>query len=274
MRGWVLLAAACLCTPVAAPVLADDGTEEIAATCVACHGEDGQPISAEIPIIFGQQEGYLCFQIRDFKTGARKSEVMSPLVADLTKDQMKALAAYFAAKTWPRLMQSATPEQKAAALQADTAAGCTGCHLEGYVGASTAPRLAGQQPTYLDQTLGQFKTKARANNPGMSGIMPTFSDDAISAISAYLAALYDSIVQRGAGSGSRVVAAARSNAALPSWSRRSACAPAASSVAIIALWHCSAAIISASAPARRARASMPPAAAACRSGRRNCCPRL
>lgn len=189
MRGWVLLAAACLCTPVETAVLADAGIEEVAATCVACHGEDGQPISAEIPIIFGQQEGYLYFQIRDFKTGARKSEVMSPVVADFTKDQMKALAAYFAAKTWPRLPQSATPEQKATALQADTAAGCTGCHLEGYVGASTAPRLAGQQPTYLDQTLLQFKTKARANNPGMSGIIETFSDDAISAISAYLASL-------------------------------------------------------------------------------------
>lgn len=189
MRAWLPLAALTLCTPVSAPVLADDGIEEVAATCVACHGEDGQPISAEIPIIFGQQEGYLYFQIRDFKTGARQNEVMSPLVGDLTKDQMKALAAYFAAKTWPRTAQSATDEQKATALQADTAAGCTGCHMEGYAGASTAPRLAGQQPTYLDQTLGQFKTKARANNPGMSGIMQTFSDDAISAISAYLAAL-------------------------------------------------------------------------------------
>lgn len=189
MRVWVLLAPLVLCALAASPVRAQDGTEETAATCVACHGEDGQPISAEIPIIFGQQEGYLYFQLRDFKTGARKSEVMGPLVADFTKDQMKALAAYIAAKTWSRIAQSATPEQKAAALQANIAAGCTGCHLEGYVGASTAPRLAGQQLASLDQTLGQFKTKARGNNPGMSGIMETFSDDAISAISAYLAAL-------------------------------------------------------------------------------------
>ena len=44
----------------------------------------------------------------------------------------------------------ATPEQKAVAQQANIAAGCTGCHLEGYLGASTAPRLAGQQPVYLE----------------------------------------------------------------------------------------------------------------------------
>ncbi|MFO1049637.1 MAG: hypothetical protein U1E52_17285 [Geminicoccaceae bacterium] len=189
MRGWILLAALALCTPVTTPVRAEDSTEDIAATCVTCHGEDGQPVSAEIPIIFGQQEGYLYFQIRDFKLGTRKSEVMSPLVADLTKDQMKALAAYFAAKTWPRLPQSATPEQKGVAQQANISAGCTGCHLEGYVGASTAPRLAGQQATYLNLTLGQFKTKERANNPGMSGIIETFTDDDIGAISAYLASL-------------------------------------------------------------------------------------
>ena len=40
------------------------------ATCTACHGEDGRPISPEIPVISGQQEGYLYFQLRDFKSGA------------------------------------------------------------------------------------------------------------------------------------------------------------------------------------------------------------
>ena len=39
------------------------------------------------PVIFGQQEGYLYFQLRDFKSGARKSEVMGGIAADLSRDE-------------------------------------------------------------------------------------------------------------------------------------------------------------------------------------------
>ena len=66
---------------------------------------------------------------------------------------------------------------------------CTACHMEGYLGASTAPRLAGQQQAYLELTLSQFKTKQRGNNPGMSGIVETFPDADLAAIAAYLGSL-------------------------------------------------------------------------------------
>ena len=102
---------------------------------------------------------------------------------------MKALAAYFATKTWPRLEQSATSEQAEIAQRANTAAMCTACHMDGYVGVSTAPRLAGQQQAYLELTLSQFKTKQRANNPGMSGIVETFPDSDLVAMAAYLGSL-------------------------------------------------------------------------------------
>lgn len=188
MRVWIygaLLAGQLIAT---GPLLAET-VEETAATCSACHGEDGRPISPEIPVIWGQQEGYLYFQLRDFKSGARQNEVMSGIVAEMTKDEMKALAAYFTHQAWPRLDQTATPDQAAVATRANTAAMCTSCHMEGYLGASTAPRLAGQQQTYLAQTLHQFKTKERANNPGMSGIVETFADADLAAVAAYLGSL-------------------------------------------------------------------------------------
>ena len=61
--------------------------------------------------------------------------------------------------------------------------------MDGFVGASTAPRLAGQQQPYLELTLHQFKTKERANNPGMSGIVETFPDADLAAAAAYLGSL-------------------------------------------------------------------------------------
>ena len=46
---------------------------EKAQLCAACHGANGVPIDKTIPVIWGQQAGYLYLQLRDFKSGARKN---------------------------------------------------------------------------------------------------------------------------------------------------------------------------------------------------------
>jgi cytochrome c553 len=188
MRVWIFGALLSLPALWPSPSWAET-VEEKAATCEACHGEDGHPLAPEIPVIFGQQEGYLYLQLRDFKTGARKNDVMNGIAGELSKDEMKALAANFAARTWPRLEQTATPEQASVATQVNISGMCTSCHMDGFVGASTAPRLAGQQQPYLELTLHQFKTKERANNPGMSGIVGTYPDADLGAMAAYLGSL-------------------------------------------------------------------------------------
>lgn len=188
MRAWIT--AALLMTATFSPsVPRAETAEELAVTCAACHGEDGLPNAPEVPVISGQQQGYLYLQLRDLKSGARQSEVMSPIAADLSKDEMKALAAFFAARPWPRLDQSATPAQTEIAQRTNIAGTCTACHMEGYLGVSTAPRLAGQQQAYLELTMSQFKTKQRGNNPGMSGILESFPDPDLAAMAAYLGSL-------------------------------------------------------------------------------------
>lgn len=167
-----------------------EGIEEKAAVCSACHGENGVPIDKVTPIIWGQMEGYIYLQLRDFKSGARANDLMQPVVADLTKDDLKALAAYFAAKPWPDLQQpSASKDVAAAALALNTSVGCTGCHLGEYQGDSTVPRLAGQQHEYMDKTIKEFRDRTRANNPGMSDLMLASPPDGLQAMSAYLAGL-------------------------------------------------------------------------------------
>ncbi len=78
----------------------------LAQTCEACHGANGIPLSPEIPNIWGQNEGYIYLELRDMKSGDRKNELMSSVVADLSKEDMAALAAYYAAKPWPDLKQA------------------------------------------------------------------------------------------------------------------------------------------------------------------------
>ena len=77
--------------------------EDKAQVCAACHGDKGIPIATAIPVIWGQQLGYLYLQLRDFKSGARKNEQMSPISAPLQRDDLMALAQYFSEKPWPNL---------------------------------------------------------------------------------------------------------------------------------------------------------------------------
>src|ERR1041384_57996 len=108
---------------------AGQGIEEKAQLCAACHGENGIPQQKSMPVIWGQYQGYLYLQLRDFKSGARKNDIMSPLAETLSRDDMMALALYFSQKRWPDLQQPpAPPDVAARAVRANGSVGCTGCH--------------------------------------------------------------------------------------------------------------------------------------------------
>jgi cytochrome c553 len=164
--------------------------EEKAQLCAACHGEDGVPQETPTPVIWGQTEGYLYLQLRDYKLGTRKNEIMSQIASTLEKQDMFDLAAYFTAKPWPNLPQAAASDDDTKqALTANTAVGCTGCHLDKYQGTGTAPRLSDQRAEYLEGTMIAFRNKERGNNPGMTSLMNSISESDIKALAAYLAAL-------------------------------------------------------------------------------------
>jgi cytochrome c553 len=164
----------------------DDKTQ----ACGACHGENGVPLDKSWPVIWGQHQGYLYLQLRDFKSGARKSDVMGPIAQALERDDMLAIALYFSQKAWPDLRQARANEAVAArAARANTSVGCTGCHQAGYLGEGTQPRLAGQSADYILRSMMDFRSHARGNNPGMSDLMNAASEDDLRALAAYLAGL-------------------------------------------------------------------------------------
>lgn len=162
---------------------------ELVPMCLACHGENGVPNYAESPVIDGQHEGYLYIQLRDYKNGARKHEVMNEIVKDLSRQDMRELAAFFAKRPWPRLQQTAEEGDDVVAERLASAGMCKECHLGGYLGDSTVPRLAGQLTSYLVVTMRAFKTKERANNAAMSSLLDTYTDEEIDALARYLGAL-------------------------------------------------------------------------------------
>lgn len=164
--------------------------EEKTQVCAGCHGENGKPVDKTIPNIWGQQAGYIYMQLRDFKLGNRKSDIMQPIASGFERDDMLAIAQYFSQKPWPDLGQPRAPKEVAQRAQAANGSiGCTGCHLDKFQGDSTVPRLAGMGRDYLLQTMTDFRTRARGNNPGMSDLMIATSPEDLAALADYLAGL-------------------------------------------------------------------------------------
>jgi cytochrome c553 len=158
-------------------------------TCVACHGEKGASTQPMFPILAGQELYYLYLQLRDFKSGARKNEIMAPIASPLEKDEMMLIAEYFSEQQWPAIEFEASTEKVNAARQAINAGQCVACHLGGFEGNSRVPRAAGQYSEYLNKTLLEFKNKVRTNSPAKNSLFATFSDEDIKALADYLAGL-------------------------------------------------------------------------------------
>lgn len=70
-----------------------------AATCVGCHGADGNSMVPNFPKLAGQHASYLEKTLKDFRDGFRKNATMAPFAAGLTDEEIKELAEYYAAQT-------------------------------------------------------------------------------------------------------------------------------------------------------------------------------
>jgi len=188
MRRLTCLAIVMLAVGAPAGAARADPIEGKAAICGACHGMKGVPANPTIPVLWGQNEGYIYLELRDYKLGHRQNASMSAIAAGLDKDTMKALAAYFANQPWPDLQQKSPPAEVAQRAEGVSAsAACKGCHLDAWQGDAATPRVAGQTQSYLRTTMQQFRSGERANNPWMAALLKTYSDADIDALASYLA---------------------------------------------------------------------------------------
>lgn len=67
-----------------------------AVQCATCHGMKGIATLPEAPNLAGQNAVYLAKALRDFKSGARKDEMMSLMVASLSDSDIENLAEFYA----------------------------------------------------------------------------------------------------------------------------------------------------------------------------------
>ena len=166
------------------PAHAADDIEAKAQLCAACHGDKGAPADPKtIPVIWGQEQSYLMKQMRDFRNGERASAIMSPIAKDLAEGDLRKIAAYFAAKTWPARASAKPP------LPPKGIAQCQACHQPDFQGGMPAPRLAGLSYEYLVAAMRAFATEERTNNLDMPKFMQMLAERERNAIARYLSAL-------------------------------------------------------------------------------------
>ncbi len=168
------------------------------ATCVACHGADGNSSNPMWPSLAGQHASYIYKQLSDFKAGRRINASMSGMVAGLSDDDMKNLAAYYATQN-PRpvafdgeLIAKGESIYRGGITETGVAA-CMGCHSPSGRGNGPAgwPSLKGQYPEYIVTQLQAFKQGARANDPGkmMRNLVGRMSEMEMKAVAAYVAGI-------------------------------------------------------------------------------------
>jgi cytochrome c553 len=166
------------------------------ATCMACHGMDGNSANPEWPALAGQHSSYIVKQLKHFKAGERQNALMSPMAMILADQDMEDLAAYFSSQT--RQPTGETEPSKLKLGQSIYRAGiaskgvpsCAGCHGpsgHGIAGAAF-PMIGGQHAVYAAIQLRNYKSGARATDPNsmMRTIASRLTDEEIDAVASYL----------------------------------------------------------------------------------------
>ena len=77
----------------------ESGKAKAAQVCAACHGIDGnKPSAPDQPILAGQHYDYLVRALSDYKAGHRANPIMKAFTAQLSRQDIEDLAAWFASQ--------------------------------------------------------------------------------------------------------------------------------------------------------------------------------
>ena len=170
--------------------------QQLAATCLACHTADGTRGSPANPILQGQHPEYLVKQLTEFKSGKRKNAVMAGMVANLSEEDMKHLAAFYASKTakpgFAKVKETVVLGEQIyrGGLASKAVPACAGCHSPNGAGIPAQyPRVGGQHGDYSEAQLLAFRSGLRGTSAHMRAIAAKMNDREIKAVADYMAGL-------------------------------------------------------------------------------------
>ena len=173
---------------------------ELVATCAGCHGADGNSVVGQWPTLAGQRESYTLAQLIHVQKGERMIESMMGLLDNYSKDQLRDIAAFYAAQE-VKVGQADSINfelgqriYRAGNLSNGVPA-CTGCHGPQGKGVESAgyPMLSGQKAEYVVTSLVAYKNGERVHSSNakiMQGIAARLTTEEIRAVANYVSGLY------------------------------------------------------------------------------------
>jgi cytochrome c553 len=167
--------------------------KQIAESCAACHTGGPQPAGSQFPYLHGQLATYLYKQLRDYKDGTRRSDIMAGIAAGLSDRDMADVSAWYGTQKIPAGAKAEAAAESAESL-VESGDGrrilppCESCHEPNGKGQKIdVPALAGQNAAYTEQTLRDYKSGARHNDlyGRMRTITQQLSDEEIRQLARY-----------------------------------------------------------------------------------------
>ena len=192
--------------------------------CAACHSPTGISMIPIYPNLAGQSATYMYWELTQFKRGRLPDSPMTALVVDLSDQDMRDLASYYASLD----PAAGATEPVEAETETDTAAdpqrlqrgeqlylsgdpgmgipACQGCHgadarghpdalkpdRNGHTPYAAYPALRGQQAAYLQTRLGEYHARNLHDSTTdfvMQGVAQRLDADSIQAVSEWLSSL-------------------------------------------------------------------------------------
>lgn len=155
----------------------------LAEACESCHGLDGQTQIDGFPILAGQKVKYMVKQLREMRESAkiraglklgadrtkaitrarRSNELMDEYVVELSDQDIADVSSYYAEQPCRILMSGAPLPAPKIEVR------CRICHgKRGIAKKSNIPNIAGQNYTYLEQQMLNFKEGGTKNKQTVS----------------------------------------------------------------------------------------------------------
>lgn len=161
--------------------------------CLGCHGMGSTPPQPGAPWLGGIPEYYALLQLVEFRDGNRESEIMEPMVADMTDDDLYAAAAFVGQQPRPGPPAAAgIPEVMKRGEALSHKHLCNRCHGARYLGGEQMPPLRNQREDYLLKALRDYKAEKRmGNRAAMVEVVQKISDGDLQVLAHFLAHVRD-----------------------------------------------------------------------------------
>jgi cytochrome c553 len=170
------------------PILHAQTVAERMPTCLACHGENGQSVTPEVPSLGAQPSAYVLIELYMFRQKLRVAAPMNDMMDGVSDTDLQTFADAIAKLPAPKPAEDADPTRMAQGQALVDRNRCNFCHGSHFEGNENVPRLAGQREDYLLKALRNYKGRKRAEyQPAMGEVVGPLKDEDFVNLAYYIA---------------------------------------------------------------------------------------